>query len=289
MIRYAIPPATLIAAIDTVKPGWTARARARKDAYALAKMYAGGSEFWGDIKDVYIDLQHEKCAYCEMKLAGKHYASKVHEVEHFRPKSRVRAWPGQLKRLAGYVPPCTTGAENASGYYLLAYNPFNYAIACTRCNSSLKSDYFPVKGTRSISEEDVGKLSGEEPLLIYPISSIDVDPESLITFIGVTAVPANAAGPDFERARVTIDFFQLNHEDLTTRRAEVVGEVYMTLKGRARETDPGEIDEWDAHLQSLVSAKSAFSACAKAYLRLYQTDRGTAVALGREAEKLRPR
>lgn len=223
-----------------------------------------------------------------MKLAGKRFGRKVHEVEHFRPKSRVRPWPGNLKRFRGYVPPCSTGSESASGYYLLAYNPFNYAIACTRCNSSLKSDYFPVKGTRSISEEDVGKLHSEQPLLIYPISSVDVDPESLITFIGVTAVPAMIAGPDFERARVTIDFFQLNHEDLASRRAEVIGTLYMALKGREK-TEPSDLAEWEYHIASLVSEKSAFSSCAKAFIRLYQTDKVSAVALGQEAEKMRPR
>lgn len=289
MIGYRIPPEKLIAAIDATKPTWIERARARKDEYALAKSYLDGDEFWGEIKGVYINLQHEKCAYCEMKLAGKRFGQKVHEVEHFRPKSRVRPWPGKLKRLISYVPPCSTGSESALGYYLLAYNPFNYAIACTRCNSSLKSDYFPVKGTRSISEEDVGKLYSEEPLLIYPISLVDVDPESLITFIGVTAVPTTIAGPDFERARVTIDFFQLNHEDLTSRRAEVIGALYMALKGREKETDPVDLAEWQYHIASLVSEKSAFSSCARAFIQLYQTDKASAVALGREAEKMRPR
>jgi hypothetical protein len=206
MINYDVSPAELIARIRKIKPKWMDKARARKDNDARAGKYTDGSEFWGEIKDVYIALQHEKCAYCEMKLAGKKYGSKVHEVEHFRPKSRVRAWPGKIKRLADYTPPCPTGAESNVGYYLLAYNPFNYAIACTRCNSSLKSDYFPVKETRMLAEEDAGKLSAEAPLLIYPISTFDAKPEDLITFVGVTAIPVHSSGYDHERARVTSIF-----------------------------------------------------------------------------------
>lgn len=289
MIRYEIDPAELIARIDRHNPRWIARARARKDDYAAAKAYTGGPEFWGQIKDVYIDLQHEKCAYCEMKLAGKAYGAKVHEVEHFRPKSRVRPWPAGIARLAAYVAPCPTGAASTSGYYLLAYNPFNYAIACTRCNSSLKSDYFPVRGIRNITEEDVGKLGSEQPLLVYPISSVDADPEALITFDGVMAVPKHDDGPEFERGRVTIDFFDLNHQDLTTRRAEVIGPLYMALRYRALAKAPAQQREFDDHIAAYVSAKSAFSACAKAFLALYTVDRARATLLGMEAEKLRPR
>lgn len=289
MIRYDIDPAELIARINRLKPKWIDKACARKDAYAAAKKYVGGPEFWGEIKSVYIDLQHEKCAYCEMKLAGRTYGSKVHEVEHFRPKSRVRAWPGTIGRLKGYVAPCPTGAASDSGYYLLAYNPFNFAIACTRCNSSLKSDYFPVKGKRLGSEEDVGKLDAEQALLIYPISTIDKDPEELITFDGVMAVPKHKQGSDYERARVTIDFFDLNHQDLTTRRAEIIGPLHMALRYRVLVNALADIRAFDDHIASYVSAQSGFSSCARAFLALYGADHVRATQLGQEAEKMRPR
>lgn len=289
MINYRIGRAELIAQIGQARPTWTARARARTDDYALAKAYTGGSEFWGEIKDVYIRLQHEKCAYCEMKLAGKEYASKVHEVEHFRPKSRVRAWPGTLKRLAAYVPPCPTGSDSAGGYYLLAYNPFNYAIACTRCNSSLKSDYFPVKGKRNFKDEDVGKVFSEQALLIYPISDIDTDPAELITFSGVLAVPVQASGFGYERARVTIDFFDLNHQDLTIRRAEVLASLYLALKGKEQAPLQADQQEFADGIAGYLSPHSGFSACAKAYHDLYFSNRALAVQIGREALKLRPR
>ncbi|GAB2858828.1 hypothetical protein GCM10027277_29140 [Pseudoduganella ginsengisoli] len=289
MIAYPIDPAELIARIEQEKPGWLARARDRKDAYAQARAYVEGGEFWGEIKGVYIALQHEKCAYCEMKLAGKAYAAKVHEVEHFRPKSRLRAWPGDIKRLKGYTPPCATGGASATGYYLHAYNPFNYAIACTRCNSSLKSDYFPVRGTRNFREEDAGLLRSEDPLLVYPIAGLDVDPAELITFIGVLAVPVHAAGPLYERAEVTIRFFDLNHEDLTTRRAEVIAALYLALRGKELAADAADIRDFSDGIARYLSPATGFSACAAAYYALYQKDRSLAVQIGREAQKLLPR
>ncbi|SDA53941.1 MULTISPECIES: hypothetical protein [unclassified Janthinobacterium] len=287
MIRYAIAPAALIDAINIKKPSWLRRADERTEQYRKQGAYGDGSEFWGEIKEVYIALQGEKCAYCETKLAGITYASKVHEVEHFRPKSRVRAWPGTLPRLTAYVPPCATGAASAGGYHLLAYNPFNYAIACTRCNSSLKSDYFPVRANRLFSEQDPGKLLIEEPLLIYPISDFDIDPESVITFVGVQAVPRYKQGAHYQRARITIDFFDLNHEDLTTRRAEVIGGLYVALL--AMDLYPAKGKVFQEQIDLLIGPKSCFSACGKAYLALWETDVVLAEQLGEAAQALRPR
>lgn len=289
MIAYPIDPAALIARIENEKPGWLARARLRKDEYAQAGMYTKGSEFWGEIKGVYIALQHEKCAYCEMKLAGKQYAAKVHEVEHFRPKSQVSAWPGDIKRLKGYTAPCATGSTSATGYYLHAYNPFNYAIACTRCNSSLKSDYFPVRGTRNFHDEDAGLLRSEDPLLLYPIAGLDTDPAELITFVGVLAVPVHASGPRYERADVTIRFFDLNHEDLTTRRAEVIASLYLALRGRELAVDAADVADFGDGIARYLSPATGFSACAAAYHALYKKNRKLAMQIGREAKKLLPR
>ncbi len=292
MIAYPIDPAELIARIEQAKPGWLERARARTGQYAAARAYLDGSEFWGEIKDVYISLQHEKCAYCEMKLAGKAYAAKVHEVEHFRPKSRLRAWPGDIKRLKGYQPPCATGSASATGYYLHAYNPFNYAIACTRCNSSLKSDYFPVRGTRNFHDDDAGRLHSEDPLLVYPIAGLDTDPAQLITFIGVLAVPVHGSGPLYERAEVTIRFFDLNHEDLTTRRAEVIASLFLALKGRelaAAAANPDDVADFDDGIARYLNPASGFSACAAAYHALYRQNRRLALQIGRAAQKLLPR
>ena len=280
MVRYPVPRQALIDAIQQHKPSWLQRAKDRTDIYRNAGAYTGGSEFWGEIKDVYIQLQHEKCAYCETKLQGAQLASKVHEVEHFRPKSSVNAWPP-----AGdpFQPGWPVGTASAAGYYLLAYHPFNYAIACTRCNSTLKSNYFPVAGTRDIHGGDPSLMQGEEALLIYPMSDIDDDPTDLIGFEGVTAQARHASGPKRQRALTTIRFFQLNHQDLTTRRAEMLGQLYVNLENLAA----GPAAPLKARLETLITKACApagqFSSCMRDFVQLYSSNPGQASTLGQLA------
>ncbi|WP_416057531.1 hypothetical protein [Stenotrophomonas maltophilia] len=288
MIQITSTQSSLYAAIKAKNGTWFDRAKKRTSHYRALRSYGGGSEFWGDIKEVYIDLQHEKCAYCEMKLAGKKLASKVHEVEHFRPKSRVSKWPVKAaKGLVQFSPPCKVGNANASGYYLLSYHPLNYLIACTRCNSTLKSDYFPIRGRRNVRGGDPTKLSTEDALLLYPLGTIDVDPSTLIRFDGVLAVPARKKGKNYERALVNIEFFKLNHEDLTTRRAQIVALLWDAL--RTIEVPSLPKDLRNAHqlrIDLATDSRSEFSACARDFVELYGRDSALAGQYGALAQNL---
>lgn len=287
MRRYAVERQALIDLIQQERPTWITRAQQRTSAYAAAQDYTGGSEFWGEIKNVFVKLQHEKCAYCETKLQGLRFASKVHEVEHFRPKQSVKAWPNtNLEYLADFVPPCNTGAESAAGYYQLAYHPFNYAIACTRCNSTLKSNYFPVRGARDPGGADPSQMGGEDALLVYPISDIDDDPTDLITFDGVLAVPKHDGGPAYERAVVTIRFFQLNHEDLTTRRASILAQLWLNLENLEENPSPALRQKLLRAVDRACSPSSEFSACMNAFRERFRADRAAASLLGEMADRL---
>ncbi|CAN7540247.1 hypothetical protein LJR039_003729 [Pseudorhodoferax sp. LjRoot39] len=287
MRRYPVGRQELIDLINQERPTWIDRARARTDAYVQSRDYTGGSEFWGEIKKVYIDLQFEKCAYCETKLQGFRFASKVHEVEHFRPKQSVKVWPNSsIDHLANFVPPCSTGTASPAGYYALSYHPFNYAIACTRCNSTLKSNYFPVRGARDPGGVDPSQMSGEDALLLYPISDIDDDPTALIAFDGVLAVPKQASGPAYERAVVTIRFFQLNHEDLTTRRASILAPLWLNLETLAS-NPPAEIAQQVRRaVDRACSPRSEFSACMSAFRARFEADPAGARQLGEMANLL---
>jgi hypothetical protein len=280
MVRYPVQRQDLIAAINETKPSWLQRAKDRTEVYRQAHAYTGGSEFWGEIKDVFIQLQHEKCAYCETKLQGAKLASKVHEVEHFRPKSSVKAWPP-----AGdsFRPNWPLGSESPEGYYLLAYHPFNYAIACTRCNSTLKSNCFPVAGARDVHADDPSHLQHEKPLLIYPVSDIDADPAALIGFDGVTARARHARGAKRQRALTTIRFFQLNHQDLTTRRAEMLGQLYLNLEGLAAGPAGPLRQRLEALIERTCAPTGQFSGCMRDFLQLYSQDTARAQMLGQLA------
>ena len=313
MIRYAVGRQQLLDDIEAEKPGWLQRAKAATAANAAAGHYTAGADIWGEIKRVYIRLQHEKCVYCESKLQGSELAAKVHEVEHFRPKSRLRAWPGSASRLPpGYTAPCPTGGPSDVGYYLLAYHPFNYAIACTRCNSTLKSDWFPVRGKRKVRLADPSWGHAEDPLLIYPISDLDDDPASLIGFDGVLPEPVTTDLQKAQRAAVTITFFALDAEDLTSRRASILfpheqmslgyfahpprgaddvcrrpgGALWIVLRAQAQTADPQLAADAAGAVKAICAPAAEFSACAASFKALFAADPTKAAALAQAARGL---
>ena len=287
MIRCAVGRQQLLDDIEAEKPGWLNRAKAATAASAAAGQYVAGSDIWGEIKHVYIRLQHEKCVYCESKLQGSGLAAKVHEVEHFRPKSRLRAWPGSANRLPpGYTAPCQTGPASNVGYYLLAYHPFNYAIACTRCNSTLKSDWFPVRGKRDVHLADPSWGYMEDPLLIYPISDLDDDPATLIGFDGVLPKPVATELHKAQRAAVTITFFALDAEDLTSRRAAILFPLWVALRTQATSVDAQlRMDAADA-INAICAATAEFSACFSAFRALFAINPVRAAKLADAARPL---
>jgi len=130
---------------------------------------------------------------------------------------------------------------------------------------------------------DPSQGAGEDALLIYPMSDIDSDPMQLIAFDGVLAVPRQTVGPDHERALTTIWFFQLNHEDLTTRRAEMIGHLWNALEQRRMATDSGDRQFADDTVRAACSEGGQFSACMSAYCQLYANDRALARDKAREA------
>ena len=206
MIRVSTTTAALLAAIEAHRPGWLSRAEARTEALAAAAVDPEFPSLWSEIKEVYISLQHSKCAYCEKE---PEYQPIEHDVEHYRPKRDVVRWvvPRALARQGIVVNQPTHGGE--PGYPLLAYNPLNYAAACKTCNSILKRTYFPIAGTRNATARDPAGMAGERPFLLYPIGDADDDPEDLIEFAGLSP-QARGTGFRKQRALVTIWLFDLN-------------------------------------------------------------------------------
>src|SRR5689334_6367591 len=138
MIRYEISPSELKKRINEEAPKWLKKARERTARFKKLKRYKEKSGIWSEVKGVYVKLQQGKCAYCERKL-GKESIRKIEwDVEHYRPKSRVRAWmPKTVEAKALF--PFPLGSASDKGYYLLPYHLMNYAASCKTCNSPLKS------------------------------------------------------------------------------------------------------------------------------------------------------
>ena len=289
MIRYPITKAQLEALITAEDPTWLQRAKDRTDSFRAKGFYEESSSIWSEVKPVYMRLQGMgKCAYCEREMERVELGKIEQDVEHFRPKGNVKAWkaPKKLKDEGVAVTPTPTAGK---GYHLLPYHPFNYAAACKPCNSTLKKDYFPVVGDYDLDAEDPADMASEAHYLLYPISDIDDDPETIIEFHGVSPRPVAATGKKRHRALVTIEFFKLDdpeeRKNLYRDRAILIMALFPLLqktktgtaaaKAAAKATVDGFLNPQLRHLN-----------CARNFRKLFTEDPAEAEAIYDGAVKL---
>jgi hypothetical protein len=268
VIRIPVTPEELTRRIQKQVPGWLTRAE-KRTADARERKRFEGAGIWSEVKGVYMELQHHKCAYCERPMAASRHADIDYDVEHFRPKSRVTPWPSaETRRRLRIRYTAKSGAPE--GYPLLAHDPRNYAVTCKVCNSPLKANHFPIAGKPSRAGTDLAKLDAEEqPLLIFPLGTEGPAPEELISFEGILPVPAKRGGHARKRAQVCIDFFELHlRTDLNDARAHLLVMLWDKLRlvrtgTRRQQQDAQEV---------LTAARQPFfphAGCARAFLDLY--------------------
>jgi hypothetical protein len=257
-------------------------ATARDLVAGLKKAMKAGSKLefpshWSKIKQVYIDLQHSKCGFCEKALEDKI----EQDVEHYRPKGKVTAWkvPSALmKNLTdkGFSVVQPADGSDEPGYAFLAYHPGNYLMACKNCNSVLKKNFFPIAGKRNNQGTDPAKMKGEQPYLIYPVGSGDEDPETLIRYDGLSPQPVKQKGFGRLRALVTIEIFKLDdwrkQKMLLRGRAHLLRELYMALRAVDTESDPATVRKRKVLIEELLKAENPFTNCMRCFHRLYEKD-----------------
>ncbi len=274
MIRYPFRPRQWRASVERVAPGFLERARLRTDGFRALGRYDESSSIWSQIKRAYMELQGFKCGFCERRLEKSAFGNVEHDVEHFRPKRRVRPWPSEsIQRARGVAFDFELGAGADPGYFLLAYHVENYLIACKTCNSALKSDYFPVERPRQTTGDTPRDLSAERPYLIYPIGAVDTDPEDLITFEGILPLPVASRGYARRRALVTIAFFALDEREvLLEERAETLLGLHVAATSLDHPEPATRLAA--AHLvDRMVAPTSPHASCARRHLELLRTDR----------------
>lgn len=268
MIRYRVTEKQMKAAAEKAKPGWLAAARKRTTALVKLGKFDEASSIWSQIKPAFRALQGDKCAYCERLL--EEFAIE-HDVEHYRPKSAVTAWPkpADAKRLGITFP---TGGGWETGYYWLAYQLKNYATACKSCNSTLKGTGFPIAGKRGKKLQTVEKLTAEKPLLIFPVGTWGDDPARLLTFDGITITPVATRGPNADRGWATIHFFRLNRARLRQGRAKQIYLLWHELEDSGGARTPAKRAAARDRVKYLLSNAAEHSACARAFHSLWQSD-----------------
>jgi hypothetical protein len=294
MIRYPISIAAIEAKINERVASWMGRAAARTAHFREVGRYDETFSIWSEIKPVFMEIQSNKCAYCERRLAGSDVAAPENEsttgrieqdVDHFRPKSAAKSWPDPSHR--SYVNlsyPFSTGGDGP-GYHLLAYALANYVVACKTCNSELKKTYFPVASKRMGDTGDPELLAKEKPYLIYPLGTTDDDPRALIGFKGVLPIPLGKTQHRRRRGQVTIDFFLLHKRDsLRRERAEIISALCFVL---AATQDPAKSQDYRdvarTAIDALTDRSGRHSSCASCFVALWNTNRDEAEQLAMEA------
>ena len=276
MIRYDVTPEALRGMIERCVPGWLAKAQERTEVFRSKGRYEEGGAIWSDVKSVFMEIQGKgKCCFCERQLESGELGRHELDIEHFRPKKRIRKWPCPESLLDAMIAACVSQTplpDSDKGYHLLPYHLLNYAVACKPCNSGLKKDYFPISGRYDLDGEDPEMMSAEKPWLLYPIGHLDVDPEEVITFHGF--VPQSKSDDRFLKLRglATIAFFGLDdirrRKNLIKDRAEKIVFLHMLLKAKS---------DGDERAGTLVDAMLASNAphanCTRSFARLFRSDR----------------
>ena len=274
MIRYDVTLEGLRGMVERRVPGWLAKARERTETFRHEGKYEEKSPIWKDAKPIFMEVQGEgKCCFCERKFESGELGRHELDIEHFRPKKRIRKWPcpeclidAMIAAEVSLTPP--PGSDK--GYHLLPYHLLNYAVACKPCNSGLKKDYFPISGRYDLDGEDPETMRAEKPLILYPIGHLDVDPEEVITFHGF--VPQSKSGDRFLKLRglVAIAFFNLDDEDrrnnLMKERAERIVLLHTQLTADSGERTGTRVD-------ALTSPSAPHANCARSFVRLFRSDR----------------
>ena len=277
MIQYSISKSQLNNLIIQEKPGWLARAKTRTAKFKALGHYEEKSSIWSEIKQVFMRLQHGKCAYCERQLEGGKFGPVEHDLEHFRPKKKARPWKltAALKRVGVVLTQPLTGQADP-GYHLLAYNPQNYCTSCKTCNSRLKSDHFPIEGPRSSGGNNPVKLSSEKPLLVNPVGNHDHPPESLIAFNGLSPFACGNTKYKIRRGLVSITFFKLDdrrRKTLFLERARIIVSLHSFLRHIEQSNDATIRDTYGDLVETFTKPSSPHSNCANSYRKLYDQNR----------------
>lgn len=280
MIHIAISAQDLLDQIEVESPGWMADAVERTKQAKQTGKVAEGEGTWSKVKAVFIRLQAHKCAYCEKPMAKttEGSAEKVgvdYDVEHYRPKNRVTAWPRQadLERrpsLAEYNASVRMGTP--AGYVRFAFDPFNYVVSCKVCNSQYKADRFPIAGKASKLLNRAKLDAAEKPLLLFPLGENGDDPAEFLRFSG-PQIQVGADEPAGQlRANAVIDFFELDtREDLIEGRCYVLQALFPHLQARTASSILKR-ERARAYVDTVRESRFPHAACARAYVELFDRD-----------------
>jgi hypothetical protein len=286
MIRYKASTKALVSAIEQHRPGWGKRAKQKTREVSKKRHVDEKDGIWSEIKAVFASLQHYKCVYCEKPLPREDDAGKTslgkgaveYDVEHFRPKNAVKAWPSaDLKKQRNITYDDQLSMGEAKGYLRLAFDPTNYALSCKTCNSGHKGNSFPIAGkTNKRATLRREQDASEMPLLLLPLGDDADDPEQIIGWDGPLPMPKKKRGLGNLRAKVCIDLFALDtRTDLRLLRCLRIWLLWGLLVEHKKAKGAQKIKAAQK-IRQHTADHTYFAACARAYVALFRREQARA-------------
>lgn len=171
-------------------------------------------------------LFHSKCAYCESDLGDNL------EVEHFRPKARVResAHPGYwwlAHTWDNLLPSCVPCNQRRRQHLITASTTAEEFLVMQTKRARVsygKADQFPVAGTRALTP--TCDLAAEQALLLDPCAD---QPQKFLQWSRTgeysVVLPASSTDAYRKRALSTIEVFALNRLNLVQSRTRLLNEL----------------------------------------------------------------
>ena len=225
-----------------------------------------------------------KCCFCERKFESGALGRFELDIEHFRPKGRIKPWESpQFLLDEGILFTAPPPADH--GYYLLPYHLLNLAVACKPCNSGLKKSYFPIGAQYNLHGDDPRQMRAEQPWLLYPIGNVDVDPEKVISFYGIMPQSTSQQSTLRQRGLVTISFFGLDNtlkrKRLMKERALLIVCLYAQLQNAQHATE----EEARVFIARTCEKTEPHANCARSFVRLFRSDQAAANVVAAAARK----
>ncbi len=217
---------------------------------------------WGELKDVLMELSHQKCWYSEAKDTFSYY-----HVDHFRPK----------KKAVG------VDKKDKGGYWWLAFNWTNYRISGAVGNVN-KRDKFAVYRNKANEPEETWE--DETIYLLDPCNQFD--PIKLTFNSNGEARSLYPSGFHLEQAKYTITELKLNYKKLKEARKKIwvdcsliIGELTNLLDAEGKNpsaTRRGKMEVLFKQLKEFTRCSSEFSATARACLKSTGIDWAISIA-----------
>lgn len=211
-------------------------------------------------------LFHCKCAYCE----SRYVAMTPEDVDHWRPKGRIRNAEGVV--------------VSRTGYYWLVSEWSNLFPSCPKCNRRLnhevigsrarrtagKFDHFPLADERNRARRPGDELKEEQPLLLNPCADkpddelefVLDDGEAGYDQLGLLRPKRNASNEESIKGSTSIEAFVLNRRPLVEDRRErallILDRLRRLLKAVRtldKQRDPVEESDWSSVLAEMIELK----------------------------------